>query len=88
MDIDFDFFGPDPEVDFLAIKRLATQLFSNDAEKFPVHDLADLILGQPLVGTAVKCDGKESDPYAFLTVLNIHVHQVTFPHFLNISSEK
>jgi len=40
-----------------------------------INDLTDLILGQPLVGTTIKCDGKESDPYAFLTVLNMHVHQ-------------
>jgi protein BCP1 len=41
-----------------------------------VHDLADLVLSQPQVGTSIKCDGKESDPYSYLTVLNIHVHQV------------
>jgi len=31
-------------------------------------------LKQPLVGTTVKTDGKDSDPYAVLTVLNMHVH--------------
>jgi protein BCP1 len=40
--------------------------------------LAELILSQPLVGTTVKTDGRESDPYAFLTVLNMHVHEVLF----------
>jgi len=75
VDVDFDFFGPNPEVDYIALKRLALQLFQGDAEALQVADLADLILGQPLVGTAVKCDGKESDPYSFLTVLNVHVHQ-------------
>ncbi|CAL1696988.1 unnamed protein product [Somion occarium] len=75
VDVDFEFFDPHPDVDYLALKRLATQLFQGDAEKLPIADLADLVLGQPLVGTTVKCDGKESDPYAFLTVLNMHVHQ-------------
>ncbi|KAI0791666.1 p21-C-terminal region-binding protein-domain-containing protein [Abortiporus biennis] len=75
VNVDFEFFDPNPEVDYLAIKRLSTQLFQGDAEALELQDLADLILGQPLVGTTVKCDGKESDPYAFLTVLNMHVHQ-------------
>jgi len=75
VDVDFDFFDPNPEVDYLAIKRLANQLFQGDAEQLEVHDLADLILSQPRVGTTIKCDGKESDPYAVLTVLNLHRHQ-------------
>ena len=80
MDVDFDFFDPHPDIDYLALKRLATQLFQGDAELLHVHDLADLILSQPLVGTTVKCDGRESDPYAVLTVLNMHVHQVRLCH--------
>ncbi|EPS98118.1 hypothetical protein FOMPIDRAFT_1051865 [Fomitopsis schrenkii] len=75
VDVDFDFFDPHPDVDYLALKRLATQLFQADAELLHVNDLADLILSQPLVGTTVKCDGRESDPYAVLTVLNMHLHQ-------------
>ncbi|OCH94221.1 hypothetical protein OBBRIDRAFT_789559, partial [Obba rivulosa] len=75
VDVDFEFFDPNPEIDYLALKRLATQLFSADAELIQLNDLADLILSQPLVGTTVKCDGRESDPYAVLTVLNLHVHQ-------------
>ncbi|TFY60053.1 hypothetical protein EVJ58_g5386 [Rhodofomes roseus] len=75
VDVDFDFFDPHPDVDYLALKRLATQLFQGDAELLHVNDLADLILSQPLVGTTVKCDGRESDPYAVLTVLNMQVHQ-------------
>lgn len=34
-----------------------------------------MILAQPLLGSTVKCDGNESDPYAFLTVLNMHQHR-------------
>jgi hypothetical protein len=29
------------------------------------------------VGTTIKTDGLESDPFAFLTVLNMHVHHVS-----------
>ncbi|KAI0762480.1 p21-C-terminal region-binding protein-domain-containing protein [Fomes fomentarius] len=75
VDVDFEFFDPNADIDYLATKRLLTQLFSADAQVLPLHDLADLILAQPLVGTTVKCDGRESDPYAILTVLNLHVHR-------------
>ena len=61
----------------MAVKRLASQLFQGDAKSMELQDLADLVLSQPRVGTTVKCDGKESDPYVFLTVVNLHVHQVS-----------
>ena len=63
-------------MDYLALKRLLTQLFQSDADLFVLHELAELILSQPLLGTTVKTDGIESDPYAYLSVLNMHVHQV------------
>jgi protein BCP1 len=69
-------------VDFVALKRLIVQLFQADADLLKPHELSELILSQPLVGTTVKTDGRESDPYAFLTVLNMHVHKV----FLILSS--
>ncbi|TCD71444.1 Mss4p nuclear export [Steccherinum ochraceum] len=75
VDVDFEFFNPNPEVDYIALKRLAVQIFQGDAEALQVTDLADLILSQPLVGTTIKCDGEESDPYSVLTVLNVHVHR-------------
>ncbi|GBE78634.1 Protein bcp1 [Sparassis crispa] len=75
VDVDFEFFDPNPDIDYLALKRLLVQLFQADAEYLQINDFADLVLSQPLVGTTVKCDGRESDPYAFLTVLNFHVHQ-------------
>jgi hypothetical protein len=76
INVDFDFFDPQ-EIDFLALKRLLTQLFQADTELLYIHELAGLILSQPLVGTTVKTDGRESDPYAILTVLNMHVHAVS-----------
>ncbi|KAF8627279.1 hypothetical protein AX17_006324 [Amanita inopinata Kibby_2008] len=73
IDVDFDFFDPNPSVDYQAIKRLLVQLFHRDADAFSLHDLTELILAQPL-GTTVKTDGTESDPYAILTLINMHAH--------------
>ncbi|KAJ8509551.1 hypothetical protein ONZ45_g8287 [Pleurotus djamor] len=75
VDVDFEFFDPNPNVDYVAIKRLLTQLFQADAEALHLHELTELILSQPTVGTTIKTDGIESDPYALLTVLNMHVHR-------------
>ncbi|KAF8878432.1 p21-C-terminal region-binding protein-domain-containing protein [Infundibulicybe gibba] len=75
IDVDFDFFDPNPNVDYHAIKRLLSQLFQRDADLFHLHELTELILSQPAVGTTIKTDGMESDPYAILTVLNMHVHK-------------
>ncbi|KAJ3785414.1 p21-C-terminal region-binding protein-domain-containing protein [Lentinula aff. detonsa] len=74
IDVDFDFFNPNPDVDYQAIKRLLVQLFQRDADSFHLHELTELILGQSMIGTTVKTDGQESDPYALLTVINMHVH--------------
>ncbi|KAJ3828943.1 p21-C-terminal region-binding protein-domain-containing protein [Lentinula raphanica] len=75
IDVDFDFFNPNPDVDYQAIKRLLVQLFQRDADLFHLHELTELILSQPTIGTTVKTDGQESDPYALLTVINMHAHQ-------------
>ncbi|CAG8455476.1 15229_t:CDS:2 [Acaulospora colombiana] len=74
VDVDFDFFDP-KEIDFHSIKNLLIQLFSSDSELFHLSELTDLIIGQPLLGSTVKVDGSESDPYAILTVLNINEHK-------------
>ncbi|KAJ1310669.1 hypothetical protein OPQ81_009196 [Rhizoctonia solani] len=74
VDVDFEFFGP-AEIDYLALKRLLNQLFSTDAVGFQVEKLTELILGQPGIGSTVKTDGIDSDPYAILTVLNMNVHK-------------
>lgn len=74
MNIDFDFFSPNPEVDYHAINNLLRQLFQQDADSLCTDKLTDLILSQPAIGSTVKTDGMDSDPYAFLTVLNMHIH--------------
>lgn len=76
MNVDFEWFDPQPAVDFHGLKNLLRQLFDNDSQEFDLSGLADLILSQPLLGSTVKVDGNESDPYAFLTVLNIQEHKV------------
>ena len=76
INVDFDFFNPNPSVDYQAIKHLLVQLFQRDSELFHLHSLTELILSQPSIGTTVKTDGEESDPYALLTVVNMHMHQV------------
>lgn len=76
LDVDFEWFDPQPAIDFHGLKTLLRQLFDVDAQLFDLSALAELILSQPLLGSTVKVDGNESDPYAFLTVLNLHEHRV------------
>ncbi|KAJ4301712.1 Mss4p nuclear export [Kalmusia sp. IMI 367209] len=67
LNVDFEWFDPQPAVDFHGLKTLLRQLLDIDAQLFNLSELADLILSQPLLGSTVKCDGNESDPFAFLT---------------------
>ena len=76
LDVEFEWFDPQPAHDFQGLKTLLRQLFDADAQAFDMSALADLILAQPLLGSTVKVDGNETDPYAFLTVLNLHQHKV------------
>lgn len=76
LNVDFEWFDPNPEVDFHGLKTLLRQLLDVDAQLFNLSELADLILSQPLLGSTVKCDGTESDPFSFLTVLNLETHKV------------
>ena len=78
VDVEFEFFDPIADIDWHGIKRLLTQLLQADAPLFHPNPLADLILSQPLIGSTVKCDGRESDPYAFLSVINLNTHAVRF----------
>lgn len=76
LDVEFEWFDPQPKHDFQGLKVLLRQLFDVDAVLFNLSELVDLILAQPLLGSTVKVEGNESDPYAFLTVLNLHEHRV------------
>lgn len=84
LDVDFEFMDPNPAVDFHGIKNLLRQLFDSDNQLFDLSELADLILSQPGMGSTVKCDGEESDPYALLTALNLNHHR-TKPIILNLT---
>lgn len=76
LNVEFEWFDPQPAHDFLGLKTLLRQLFDVDGTLFDLSALADLILAQPLLGSTVKVDGNETDPYAFLTVLNLREHLV------------
>lgn len=74
LNVDFEMFDPQPAIDFHGLRTLLRQLFDIDNTLFDISALSDLILSQPLLGTTVKVDGNESDPYAFLTVINMTEH--------------
>lgn len=78
LNVEFEWFDPQPEHDFHGLKTLIRQLLDVDGQLFDLGALADLILSQPLLGSTVKVDGNESDPYAFLTVLNLREHRVHY----------
>ncbi|EGC46823.1 conserved hypothetical protein [Histoplasma capsulatum var. duboisii H88] len=75
VNVDFEWFDPQPAVDFHGLRNLLRQLLDNDAQLFDLSALTDLILSQPLLGSTVKVDGNECDPFAFLTVLNLQQHK-------------
>lgn len=79
VNVDFEWFNFDSEIDFHGTKSLLRQLFDVDATLFDISGLADLILSQPTIGSTVKVDGKETDAYAFLTALNLHEHREKQP---------
>ena len=75
VNVEFEWFNFKPDVDFHGVKSLLRQLFYVDSQLFNLSALADLILSQTTVGSTVKVDGEETDPYAFLTILNLHDHR-------------
>lgn len=76
INVDFDFFNPH-EGDYHATKNLLNQLFQNDAQLLAVEGLTELLIGQTQIGTTVKTDGLDADPYAFVTVVNLDVHRAS-----------
>lgn len=75
VDVEFEWFNFDPEVDFHGTKTLLRQLFDVDANLFNMSAFSDLVLSQPTIGSTIKVDGKATDAYAMLTVLNTLVHR-------------
>lgn len=75
VNVDFDYFDPG-EIDFHAIKNLLRQLLDTDSTLFDLSSISDMIISQGAMGSTVKTDGKESDPFALLTVLNMKENKV------------
>ncbi|EGW32549.1 uncharacterized protein SPAPADRAFT_61615 [Spathaspora passalidarum NRRL Y-27907] len=75
VNVDFDFFDLNPDVDFHALKNFLRQLFGDDASQFDISGLADLILTKHSIGTTIKTEGTESDPFAILSVVNLNEHR-------------
>lgn len=74
VNVDFEWFNFDPDIDFHGVKTLLRQLFDVDAQLFELSALTDLILEQRTIGSTVKVDDKANDAYAFLTALNLAEH--------------
>lgn len=79
VNVEFEWFNYDPEVDFHGVKALLRQLLDVDASLFNISALADLVLSQPTIGSTVKVDGKDTDAYAMLTALNTYEHRAKEP---------
>ncbi|TGJ78831.1 hypothetical protein E0Z10_g9934 [Xylaria hypoxylon] len=79
VNVDFEWFNFNEKIDFHGTKSLIRQLFDVDASLFDVSALADLILSQSSIGSTVKTDGEEADPFAFLTALNVQEHRQKKP---------
>jgi protein BCP1 len=71
VNVDFDFYNINPSVDFHATKNFLRQLFQDDSVFFPLSELTDLVLEEGHIGTTIKTDGAEGDPFSILSVLNI-----------------
>lgn len=78
VNVDFDFFDLNPDVDFHAIKNFLRQLFGDDHGEFDTSGISNLILTKNSVGTTIKTEGQESDPYALLSVFSIS-NNLTLP---------
>ncbi|AEO66679.1 15365ccb-2dd3-44db-b049-5fcdd3597833 [Thermothielavioides terrestris] len=79
VNVDFELFNYDPQIDFHGVKTLLRQLFDADSQLFDLSGLSDLIIEQNTIGSTCKVDGKANDAYAFLTVLNLQEHRAKKP---------
>ncbi|KAG7693072.1 hypothetical protein KL951_004611 [Ogataea haglerorum] len=71
INVDFDFFDLNPKVDFHATKNFLRQLFGEDSVFFSLSEIADMVLTEGHAGSTIKTDGKESDPFSVLSVINL-----------------
>lgn len=64
----------------IAVKRLLRQTLSHDDQLIDVHPLAELILSESArtqVGSSIKTDGTESDPWGLVTALDVARNRVS-----------
>ena len=90
INVDFEWFDPQ-QIDFHGLKLLLRQLLDVDSELFELSALSSLIIAQPLLGSTVKVPDEEvetheTDPFAFLTVFNLHTHRVGLAKFFYFCS--
>lgn len=79
VNVDFELFNYDSQIDFHGVKHLLRQLLDADSQLFDLSALSDLVVEQNTIGSTCKVDDKANDAYAFLTVLNLHEHRATKP---------
>lgn len=75
VNVDFEWFNFDSEIDFHGVKTLLRQLFDVDSQLLDMSALTDVITQNQTIGSTVKVDGKGTDAYAFLTALNLKEHK-------------
>ncbi|KAJ1333366.1 protein BCP1 [Microdochium nivale] len=71
VNVEFEWFNFDADIDFHGVKALLRQLLDVDAALHDISALADLVVSESTIGSTVKVDGKETDPYAMLTAINL-----------------
>ncbi|KAL7424155.1 Mss4p nuclear export [Cryptotrichosporon argae] len=74
INVDFDFYNLNPDVDQIAIKRLLRQSLSHDEDEVDVHPLAELVLAEAArlgAGSSIKTDGEESDPWGLVAAVDV-----------------
>jgi protein BCP1 len=71
VNVDFEWFNFDSEIDFHGVKTLLRQLFDVDSASLDLSAITDICLEQKTIGSTVKVDDKANDAYAFLTALNL-----------------
>lgn len=75
VNVDFEWFNFDTEIDFHGIKGLLRQLFDVDSQLLDMSALTDIVTQNNTIGSTVKVDSKANDAYAFLTALNVREHR-------------
>lgn len=73
VDVDFEFYGF-KNVDFHGTKSMLAKTFNDPTwtSSPALSNLTELIIAQSTLGSTVKCDGEDTDPYAICTLVNLN----------------